>query len=91
MCKKNGSSAKWVGGYKANFGKADHRRLAELAGKIKGKLLLTVNDSKDIRTLYKGFSIKQVPVKYSVSREKTRKARDRTELIIANYPLPKKW
>lgn len=45
---------------------------------------------KAIRTLYKGFCIKPAPVKYSVSREKTPKPRDRTDLIIANYPLPKR-
>lgn len=76
-----------TGGYKANFGKSDHRRLAELLARIKGKFLLTINDCQKIRTLYRGFSIQKVPVKYSISRDKTSKARDRTELIIANYPL----
>ena len=79
-----------TGGYKAKFARANHRDLAELLAMIKGKFLLTVNDCKEIRTLYEGFSVKRVPVKYSVSREKTSKARDRTELIIANYPLPKR-
>jgi len=80
-----------TGGYKASFHKADHASLADLLGKIKCKFLLTVNDCKAIRTLYKGFCIKPAPVKYSVSREKTPKPRDRTDLIIANYPLPKRW
>lgn len=80
-----------TGGYKANFAKAEHARLADLLAGIKGKFLLTVNDCSQIRALYKGFSIKKVPVKYSISRDKSEKARNRTELIIANYPLPKKW
>ena len=54
-------------------------------------MTLSINDCPQIRTLYTGSSMLTVKVRYSVSRDKSRKARDRTELVIANYPLPKHW
>ena len=80
-----------VGGYKEHFRHADHNRLAAILKNIKGKFLLTINNHPKIRTLYKGLPRLKVKVRYSVSRDKSLKARDRTELIIANYPLPKRW
>ena len=80
-----------VGGYKEQFPPDDHNRLAAALKNIKGKFLLTINNHPEIRTLYKGLPRLKVKVRYSVSRDKSLKARDRTELIIANYPLPKRW
>ena len=80
-----------VGGYKEQFQPEDHSRLAATLKNIKGKFLLTINNHPKIRTLYKGLPRLKVKVRYSVSRDKSLKARDRTELIIANYPLPKRW
>lgn len=80
-----------TGGYKTNFPAAEHNTLAELLRTIKGQFLLTINDSPKIRTLYKGLPMLKIAVKYSVSRNKTSTARNRTELVIANYPLPKRW
>jgi len=73
--------------YKDAFSWDDHQRLAAALAKIKGKFLLTINDHKDIRRLYKGFRIRGVPVTYSVLKNKTKLVQ---ELVIANYPLPKK-
>ena len=80
-----------AGGYKARFCNTDHDRLAELLHNIKGKFLLSINDHPKICSLYKGLPRLKVKVRYSVSRDKTSKACDRTELVIANYPLPKRW
>jgi len=77
--------------YKTEFTIKDHRRLAGNLKQIKGKFLLTINDHPTICSLYKKFSVLRIKVKYSVSRDKTPKARNRTELIIANYPLPRRW
>jgi len=74
-------------GYLYDFTPDDHAKLAELLHSIKGKFLLSINDHRRIRKLYKGLPRRKVDVKYSVSRDKSAKARDRTELIIANYPL----
>ena len=69
----------------------DHERLAASLRGIKGKFLLTINDHPDIQALYKGLPRLRVKVTYSVARQKSPQARDRTELIIANYPLPRRW
>jgi len=74
--------------YKAPFNLDDHRRLANVLKFIKGKFLLSINNHPEIRRFYKGLPAAKVPVKYSVSRDKSSDARDRTELVIANYPLP---
>ena len=55
-------------------------------GRIKGKLLLTINNHPDIRKLYKGLPTQILDVYYSVGPKKKRQ----TELVIANYPLPRK-
>jgi len=77
--------------YIYRFGPEKHRQLADVLKKIKGKFLLSINNHPEIRRLYKNFSMLKVKVKYSIARDKSPKARDRTELLIANYPLPKRW
>jgi len=77
--------------YKDPFGLDDHCRLAAILKNIKGKFLLSINNHPKIRSLYKGLPMLKVKVKYSIARDKSPKARDRTELVIANYPLPKRW
>jgi len=78
-------------GFKAAFTIDDHRRLAAALKNIKGKFLLSINDHPQIRRLYKGLPRLKVQVNYSVARDKSPKARQRTELVIANYPLPRRW
>lgn len=80
-----------LGGYIYPFGLKEHHQLASVLRRIKGKFLLSINNHPVIRGLYKGFSVLKVKVKYSVARDKSPKARNRTELVIANYPLPKQW
>ncbi len=80
-----------TGGYKASFTFDDHVRLAKLLSTIKGKFLLSINDHPKIRKLYKGLPRLKVGVKYTVSRNKTAAAKTRPELVIANYPLPRRW
>jgi len=75
-----------TGGYKTRFCTADHERLANALRTIKGKFLLTINDHPDIHTLYKGLPRLKVKVTYTVSGPKKQ-----SELVIANYPLPKRW
>jgi len=74
--------------YKNRFELKEHRRLAAVLEMIRGKFLLSINNHPEIRHLYKGYPRLKVKVKYSISRDKSPAARDRTELLIANYPLP---
>ena len=77
--------------YKIRFTLADHQQLYSALEYIKGKFLLSINDHPEIRSLYKNFSKLKIQVKYSVSLDKGPKARDRSELLITNYSLPKRW
>lgn len=79
----------WQGAdYGVSFEWPDHERLAKKLLKIKGKFLLTINDHPDIKKLYRGLRKRRVPMRYSVKRSGDQKA---YELLIANYPLPKRW
>lgn len=69
----------------------EHQRLASALKNLKGKFLLSINDHPKIRKLYQGLPRLKVKVKYSIARDKSNAARDRAELIIANYSLPRRW
>lgn len=78
-------------GYTTQFGMAEHQELAGILRNIKGRFMLSINDHPDIRKLYKGLPKLTVKVRYSVARDKSDKARDRSELVIANFKLPRRW
>jgi DNA adenine methylase len=71
---------------KGLFSKADFTALRDQLATVKGKWLVSINDVPEIRTLFKGFNIKVVPTKYSLSPGKVKPV---NELLIANYPWPK--
>ena len=77
-----------LGGYIHSFDWADHEKLADMLRSIEGKFLLTINDHPRVRKLYKGFNQSVKDVRYTVSRDKSKSASERKELLIANYPLP---
>jgi len=62
----------------------DFERLATLLRLIKVNFLMTINDSPNIRRLFKGFNIKPWKVKTPWQN-----AKDRKELLISNYPQKK--
>ena len=71
-----------------NFGYAEDtgfnfERLAALVRLLKGKFLMEINDSPNIRNLFNGFNIRPWKVKalFRIAKEK-----DRKELLISNYP-----
>lgn len=73
-------------GYDNPFVKEDHVRLNEILNNIKGKFLLTINDHKFIRELYKDFNVIETKVSYSISRE-SKARKNYSELIITNYEV----
>lgn len=62
----------------------DFEQLSEILKSIKGKFLLTLNDSPTIRKIFKGFKIKKMLVP-SIGGINTVGTKDRKELIITNY------
>ncbi len=66
----------------------DHQELKHLLDHVKGKWLLTYNDSPHVRELYYGYEMAKVSS--SLSSEKVPKGGERKtlpQLLIANYPI----
>lgn len=74
-----------IPGYKYDFAEKDFVDLAGILGKITGKFLMTINDTEEVRTIFKDFSIEEVTLKYSMSTKPEARAQSRTELLISNY------
>jgi len=53
---------------KGVFGKEDFTRMAEQLGRLKGRFLLSINDTQEVRSLFKGFAIEPVSTTYSVGK-----------------------
>jgi len=62
----------------------DFTKLLEVLRGVKGKFLMTINDSPSIRNLFKEFKIKTTKV-YARWSRKTKKAGVRKELLVMNY------
>lgn len=69
---------------KGIFGKEDFKELSKQLANIKGKFLLSLNDTKEIREIFSGFIIDGVSVNYSCSNNKNIKAK---EVFIRNYEV----
>jgi len=69
-------------GYAEDKNTFDFERFANAVRSIKGKFLITINDSPEINKLFAGYHIKKVPVKsgWNNAKDKIRK-----ELFITNY------
>jgi DNA adenine methylase len=59
----------------------DYDALAKLLKRIKGKFILSINDSDKIRELFTDFNIQEVQVNYGFFKKNNKK----TELLITNY------
>ena len=70
-------------GYDRAFDWPQYQQLAEMMATAKGKVMLSINDHPDIRTLFRDFRTRRLELAYSVSREKTQKTSG--ELVICNW------
>jgi len=69
--------------YKHNFYEiGDYQKIAEKLRSVKGKFILSINETKEIREVFRGFKIKPVAVKYSINAASQGK---RSELIVSNF------
>ncbi|WP_068087513.1 DNA adenine methylase [Polycladidibacter stylochi] len=66
---------------KGVFSKADFTALAELLKGIKGRFIMSINDTPEIREIFRDFAQEQVSLNYSASAHKGKKA---FELLITN-------
>jgi DNA adenine methylase len=63
------------------FAPADFERLASLLARIKGRFLLSLNDTPVVRSVFAGFDLQAVEVAYTISRSEHARGR-RFELLI---------
>ena len=71
--------------YRYNFRKEQHKRLAEMLRALKGKFILSYNDVRDIRKLYRGLTIQTVKPRYSAQGMSGKTTRKGNELLIRNF------
>jgi DNA adenine methylase len=68
---------------KGIFSRADFQKLKDILNGIKGKFIMSINDTPEIRKLYKGFRIEVVATTYSAGGANKKKSVN--ELLIMNY------
>ncbi|MDR3492164.1 MAG: DNA adenine methylase, partial [Gammaproteobacteria bacterium] len=74
-----------IPGYKYDFTGQDFLDLRVFLEKMKGKFLMTLNDTPEIRDMFSGFAIEETTLKYSLYPSKKSREKIRTELLISNY------
>jgi len=74
-----------IPGYKYDFAEQDFLDLVEILRQLKGKFLMTINDTPEIREIFKGFVIEETTLKYSCCSSAKSRAKIRSELLISNY------
>ena len=66
-------------------GVIDYEDMAKIIKSAKGKVMLSINDSPEIRAIFKGLKISKVRVKGGAHGEQSSVGQDRNELLITNY------
>jgi len=75
-------------GYAVPFEHNDYVRVRLALDKIKGRFLLSLNDCKEVRQIFKGFSIKKISTTYSAANglsDNANRSEPRHELLIKNF------
>lgn len=70
-------------GYGVDFGLEQYDWMADLAGTIKGKMIISVNDITEMRKAFKGLTMETVDINYTVGGGN--KATKRKELIVRSW------
>jgi DNA adenine methylase len=73
-----------IPGYKHDFERQDFIDLAGVLKDVKGRFLMTLNDTKEVRELFSQYNIDEVPLTYSMSLKPGSRKQTRTELLISN-------
>ncbi|WP_257274261.1 DNA adenine methylase [Endozoicomonas sp. SESOKO4] len=70
-------------GYGVDFAFENYERMAELAKSIQGRMIISINDHPDIRSVFDGLFIREVDYKYTVGGPQN--TSDCVELIYGNW------
>ncbi|GAA4216940.1 hypothetical protein GCM10022253_14370 [Sphingomonas endophytica] len=67
------------------FGRADFERLAQSLRGLKGRFLMSINDTPGVRATFAGFNMTEVATTYTVGAVGSTKA---AELLISGHAMP---
>lgn len=70
-------------GYGVEFGLENYDHMADLARRIKGKMIISVNDIPEIRQVFNGLNMQSVDISYNL--KVTGKPSPKKELVICNF------
>nr|WP_241216795.1 DNA adenine methylase [Sphingomonas koreensis] len=70
------------------FGRADFERLAAVLRGLKGKFLVSINDTPGVRSCFDRFRMAEVTTTYSIATAAIGAKQGARELLISNYRLP---
>lgn len=70
-----------VAGYGTPFPPEEYHLMAELARKIQGRMIISINDHPDIREIFSGLRMEQVTTSYTVGKDSS----PAKELLIFNW------
>ena len=74
--------------YACRFSDDDHARLAGVLRRVKGTWLLSYNDCRQVRALYRGMHRRRLAVRYTIGQNSSTGGRSRArELLISNRPF----
>ena len=68
-------------GYGIDFGLAEYERMATMARSIKGRMIISVGDCREMRKAFKGLRTTQLDINYTVGGTQ----KPATELLITNW------
>lgn len=72
-----------LAGYGTQFGWPEYQALEQRMGRIKGRMILTINDHPDIRELFKNWPVQTAKITYTCGSTKPQSKS--TELIYTNW------
>lgn len=68
--------------YEHNFVEQEFLDLAEVLADIKGRFLMTINDTPEAREMFERFTIEEVELKYSMSKKEGSRSQVRTGMLF---------
>lgn len=74
-----------IPGYRHDFVEQDFLDLAAVIGSLQGRFLMTINDTPEVREIFRMFEIEEVRLRYSVSSNGKARGKEHTELFVSNY------
>lgn len=71
--------------YRYNFTSEDFEKFEARLRRLAGKFILSLNDVKPVRDLFRGFHMREIALPYTAQKQAGKRYR---ELLIANFELP---